>query len=74
MKVDIYKSATSDNKYISVAAGTDVSKVEVDDPAYAKLIRQSSGVEIEAGGTADAAVNDISRNGYHLHVVRYPIN
>ena len=73
MKVDIYKSASSSNKYISVLAGTDIAKVEVPDPDYAKLIRQSSDVEME-GTTADAAINDIDRQGYHLHLVRYPIS
>lgn len=73
MKVDIYKSATSSNKYISVMAGTDISKVDVPDPDYAKLIRQSSDVEM-TGSAADTAISDIDRQGYHLHMVRYPIN
>ncbi|MPS49153.1 MAG: hypothetical protein E2592_09230 [Methylobacillus sp.] len=75
MKVDIYKSATSSNKYISVKAGADISKVEVPDPDYAKLIHQTADVEVdESQGHVhyDAAliIKDIEQHGYHLHHVK----
>ncbi len=71
MKVDIYKSASSANKYISVLANSDVSKVEVPDPDYAKLIFERAAVELDAKSDITA---DIKKHGYHLHLVKYPIN
>jgi uncharacterized protein YcgL (UPF0745 family) len=71
MKVDIYKSASSANKYISVLANSDVSKVEVPDPDYAKLIFERAAVELDAKSNITA---DIKKHGYHLHLVKYPIN
>jgi uncharacterized protein YcgL (UPF0745 family) len=73
MKIDIYKSATSELKYLSILAGDDVSRVSVQDPDYAKLIRKSSGIELQEHENAEI-VSDIRQQGYHLHVVRYPIN
>ncbi|SNR83638.1 hypothetical protein SAMN05192560_1310 [Methylobacillus rhizosphaerae] len=75
MKVDIYKSATSSNKYISVRAGDDVAKVQTSDPDFAKLVHQNSDVEVtqgehHAGYNADLIIRDIEQHGYHLHHVK----
>ncbi|OAM53026.1 hypothetical protein A7981_06260 [Methylovorus sp. MM2] len=72
MKVDIYKSASSNHKFISVVAGSDISHVEVQDPDFAKLIRKSSGVELDES-PASLITSDIKKQGYHLHLARYPI-
>lgn len=79
MKVDIYKSATSSNKYISVRAGADVSKVDVSDPDYAKLIHQTSDVEVNKEDRhqdydASLIIKDIEQHGYHLHHVKRSFN
>lgn len=79
MKVDIYKSATSHNKYISVKTGTDISKVDVPDPDFAKLIHQTSEVEVDqeqpdAGYDANLIIQDIEQQGYHLHHVKRGFN
>jgi hypothetical protein len=74
MKIDIYQSASSSQKYLSVQSGADVSRIAVDDPDYAKLIRQKSGVEIGEDSLAADAIRDIDRQGYHLHKVRFAIN
>jgi uncharacterized protein YcgL (UPF0745 family) len=74
MKIDIYQSASSSQKYLSVLSGADVSKIAVDDPDYAKLIRQKTGVEIGEDSLAADAIKDIDRQGYHLHKVRFAIN
>ncbi|WP_334107489.1 hypothetical protein [Methylobacillus sp.] len=79
MKVDIYKSATSHNKYISVKAGTDISKVDVPDPDFAKLIHQTSEVEVDdeqphVGYDANLIIKDIEQHGYHLHHVKRIFN
>ncbi|MCB5187471.1 hypothetical protein LG200_05555 [Methylobacillus caricis] len=75
MKVDIYKSATSSNKYISVQAGSDISKLDVPDPDYAKLIRQTSDVDVtgevhQPGYDSSLIIKDIKQHGYHLHHVK----
>ena len=74
MKIDIYQSARSSQKYLSVLSGADVSKIAVDDPDYAKLIRQKTGVEIGEDSLAADAIRDIDQQGYHLHKVRFAIN
>lgn len=79
MKVDIYKSATSNNKYISVKAGDDISKVDVPDPDYAKLIHQTADVEVDKGQRhlhydAGLIIKDIEQHGYHLHHVKRNFN
>lgn len=71
MKVDIYKSASSAHKFISVLANSDISKIEVPDPDYAKLIFERAAVDYKANSETTA---DIKKHGYHLYVVKYPIN
>ncbi|MCB5184336.1 hypothetical protein LG201_03870 [Methylobacillus gramineus] len=76
MKVDIYKSVTSSNKYLSVQAGSDVSQLKVKDPDYAKLIRQTSDVEVtgdvhQPGYDSSVIIKDIKQHGYHLHHVKH---
>ena len=79
MKVDIYKSATSSNKYISVRAGSDISRIEVPDPDYAKLIHQTADVEVSKEHKhldydASLIIKDIEQHGYHLHHVKRNFN
>lgn len=71
MKVDIYKSASSAHKFISVLANSDISKIEVPDPDYAKLIFERAAVDYQANSETTV---DIKKQGYHLQVVKYPIN
>lgn len=75
MKIDIYKSATSSNKYLSVQAGSDISKVDIPDPDYAKLIHQASAIDVagdvhQPGYDSGLILKDIQQHGYHLHHVQ----
>lgn len=71
MKVDIYKSVSNAHKFISVLADSDISNIDVPDPDYAKLIFDRAAVDVNANSDI---VADIDSRGYHLHLVKYPIN
>ena len=77
MLIDIYESATAKLKFLSVLAGTDVSKLQLPedvDKDYLKLAPKKSSVEIgplisRIALDAVTVEADILSKGYALHSV-----
>jgi hypothetical protein len=74
MLIDVYKSATNSDKYVSLPAGSDASKFKLEqlDPDYHGLILFKKSLNVEAtdhraGFDSAAIIQSIEDHGFAVH-------
>lgn len=72
MKIDIYKSNANKTKFLTVPAGSDITKLSVPDTDYVSVSPFKKDREIAKGDSriafdSDAAIASIQTKGYYLH-------